>query len=450
MAALRRSHALEGLQCARRLWWGQREPRAPHVPDPLSPAEQVHAAAREEFPDGVRIPQSLSWAQALEQTRQALESERVVFRGALEGAGLQIRPDILLRLPKGGWRLMRVKAATKIRRVHVRELALEWLACEALGMDIREAGVLHLNRRHRPERNEPLLRFSDRSDSVREQLPELPAELEALRAELALEEAPEALPGRRCYWPRPCPYLRRCKAPEPIELPDGPGPHAAMVRAAQERETLLVLPSLREKIQAESAYFLDFEAVSPPIPRFEGCRPFSTLPVQFSLHRLEGDQLSHVDFLHRDPSDPRPPLARALLAALERPGPIFVWGEFESRVIRKLGQQEPELAPRLQALVHRLRDLQVLARAGAWHPGFSGSWSIKRVLPVLAPGHSYDGLELSDGGQAVQAWTHMQHERTSPERREALARSLLAYCNMDTLALVHIREALLAAEVFIG
>ena len=209
-AALRRSHALEGLQCSRRLWWTLREPGTPHVPDPLSPAEQVHAAAREEFPDGVRIGQDLSWEQAVAQTQAVLDSARVLFRPALEGADLRVRPDILLRLPGGGYRLMRVKAATKLRRVHMRELALEWLACTAVGLDIREAGVLHLNRRHRPERDEPLLRFSDRSQVVQEQLAELPQELVDLRAALTLEEPPQELPGRRCYWPRPCPFLRRC------------------------------------------------------------------------------------------------------------------------------------------------------------------------------------------------------------------------------------------------
>ena len=101
-----------GLQCPLRLWRAKRAPRVLHVLDLHSPAGQIHEHARRMFPDGVRIPQDLSWEEALVQSAQAMATARVVFRPALEFEGLRIRPDLLLRLPKGGWRLGRVKAVS--------------------------------------------------------------------------------------------------------------------------------------------------------------------------------------------------------------------------------------------------------------------------------------------------------------------------------------------------
>ena len=35
-----------------------------------------------------------------------------------------------------------------------------------------------------------------------------------------------------------------------------------------------------------------------------------------------------------------------------------------------------------------------------YHPEFHGSFSLKAVLPVLVHGFSYEGMEVSHGGEA--------------------------------------------------
>ena len=71
------------------------------------------------------------------------------------------------------------------------------------------------------------------------------------------------------------------------------------------------------------------------------------------------------------------------------------------------------------------------------HPDFRGSTSIKRVLPVLCPELSYDEEAVHDGTGAILAFREMV-ENTNHENAAELRRQLLAYCELDTEAMVAI------------
>lgn len=82
-----------------------------------------------------------------------------------------------------------------------------------------------------------------------------------------------------------------------------------------------------------------------------------------------------------------------------------------------------------------------------YHPYLSGSYSIKRTLPVLVPSLSYDEMKKHEVGNGVQAYiTYLSYNEdpgktrdmnTKKERREALCR----YCQQDTWAMVEILRA---------
>jgi hypothetical protein len=71
-----------------------------------------------------------------------------------------------------------------------------------------------------------------------------------------------------------------------------------------------------------------------------------------------------------------------------------------------------------------------------YHPEFKGSYSIKNVLPVLCPDLRYDTLTIQEGGMAGIVYAHLklQDEDIAAIQRE----HLLAYCKMDTLAMVRV------------
>ena len=85
-------------------------------------------------------------------------------------------------------------------------------------------------------------------------------------------------------------------------------------------------------------------------------------------------------------------LAESLLATLGSTGPILVYTPYERRVLKDLAARYPDLAGRLGALDERIVDLHPPTRAHYYHPAMQGSWSIKAVLPTVAPDLSYASL----------------------------------------------------------
>ena len=97
----------------------------------------------------------------------------------------------------------------------------------------------------------------------------------------------------------------------------------------------------------------------------------------------------------------------------------------------------PDLAEDLHAIVDRLVDLQPVTKANYYHPDMLGSWSIKAVLPTIAPEMDYELLEgIKVGTDASSAYLEAIDPKTSPEKREEIRADLLRYCRHDTEAMV--------------
>ena len=105
-----------------------------------------------------------------------------------------------------------------------------------------------------------------------------------------------------------------------------------------------------------------------------------------------------------------------------------------------------DIAPALLTIKNRLVDLQPITKEYYYHPDQHGSWSIKDVLPVVAPDLSYLELEgVKDGNMAMEAYKEAINPVTTPERKTEIEKSLLAYCKLDTLAMVRLWEFLYGA-----
>ena len=131
--------------------------------------------------------------------------------------------------------------------------------------------------------------------------------------------------------------------------------------------------------------------------------------------------------------------AETLLAALGASGPILVYSSYERRVIRELAARFADLSAALLALCERIVDLHPPVKANYYHPQMMGSWSLKAVLPTVAPELAYDTLgEVQDGGAAQAAYLEAIRPETSAERRAEIEQALKAYCRMDTLGLARL------------
>ena len=73
--------------------------------------------------------------EALEETRQVIDAGTApaLFEAAFEHEHVFVRPDVLERLPDGGWRLVEVKSTTKLKDVLVQDVAVQLWCCVAPG-----------------------------------------------------------------------------------------------------------------------------------------------------------------------------------------------------------------------------------------------------------------------------------------------------------------------------
>ena len=228
------------------------------------------------------------------------------------------------------------------------------------------------------------------------------------------------------------------------DVPDGMLTHEKHIRVWQATRTSQSFIS--DELRSELAklpyprFYLDFETINFVIPRWAGTRPHQQLPFQWSCHiERQGGGLEHREFLDTSGAAPMRPFAENLIAAVEEDGPIIVYGTFESAVINDLIGLYPDLESPLNNIIDRLVNLLPWLQNYYYHPAMKGSWSIKAVLPTVAPHLDYSQLEgVQNGTLAQLAYMDIINLETDVAVREQKIRNLLKYCELDTQAMVEV------------
>jgi len=108
--------------------------------------------------------------------------------------------------------------------------------------------------------------------------------------------------------------------------------------------------------------------------------------------------------------------------------------------LRELAIMFPQYAQALHSIIERMVDLLPIYRAHYYHRDMRGSWSIKAVLPTIAPELAYDNLTVSGGDEVQAVYRQAISAETSDSEREMLRQNLLDYCERDTLAMVRLGD----------
>ncbi len=153
--------------------------------------------------------------------------------------------------------------------------------------------------------------------------------------------------------------------------------------------------------------------------------------------------MEHREYLADPDTDCRRELAERLIGNCGDAGSIVVYSSFEKTVIGGLAEMFPDLKEELGKLVGRLVDLHKIIRECYYHPGFHGSYSIKKVLPVLVEGLGYDNMEIGEGMDASAVFAYMAKGKYDREEVGRLRDSLLEYCGLDTEAMVRLMGRLM-------
>lgn len=473
-------------QCAKRLWLSVHRAEAAQESEStrrvFRVGHAVGAAACAQYPDGVEIDGRRGLAEAAAATAAAMRSAVPVplFEATFFHESVVVRVDLLI--PDGdGWHVVEVKSTTSVKPYQRADLATQLWVLAGCGVRVTRASVRVIDRTfvlREPGNYRGLFVDEPADDTVAVLVANRSAVVNAAAATLVGSE-PQIAMGAHCSDPFQCSFIAWCQrdlpAPPawPVSLLPGISGKAA-ARQLKERGTddllladneALDAPLLRRvhaatvsglawhdapAIRAETsnwAYprtFLDFEGIAFAVPRWIGTRPYQQVPFQFSAHvdRGSGD-LEHASFLSLDGLDPRE-LCAAALATLPATGAVIAWNaSFERSCLLQLAEAVPAHATALRSLAARLVDLLPVARRHYYHRDMRGSWSIKAVLPTLAPELDYGSLRGARTGEEAQDhYLDAIDSLTPDERRSDLRQGLLGYCARDTLAMVVLLEKL--------
>ncbi len=488
LPVLSKSRFIGGLQCAKQLYL---ECYSPRLADPIGPDQRalfesgtaVGVLARERFPGGHLISHPyFAHARAISATKEALSDTSVpaIYEGAFFFDDLRIRADILARNSDGTFDLIEVKSSTSVHDEHVADAAIQLYVLEGSGVTIGRARLLHIDNSYTYRGGtydlDGLFGIADIMREARAfTIASIPGALDNMREALRGDEAPTIEVGPHCKKPHTCRFYGHCHrgvTEHPIgELPSakvrllhelkgsgigdireipsgfaGLSPSQRRVRDSVVSGQPIVDAELSIALQQQLKFplhFLDFETFGPALPAYVGTRPYQAIPFQWSIHvRGEGGDLRHLAFLHDGRADPRDALAISLIEALGRDGSIVAYSPYEQTVISRLASELPAHAGALRSLSDRIVDLHAILRRHYYHPDFHGSYSLKDVLPVLAPDIGYEDLEIQGGMHASDTYGKLIVPGISEDEKRALRKSLIDYCGRDTEAMVRIYDAL--------
>ena len=484
---LSKSTFMYGCQCPKRLFLHKykdelRNPEEEQQQSIFEAGTSVGGLARDLFKGGIDAspPDSFSYRLSVENTQKLItEGETIIYEAAFQHEGVLCALDILVK--RGDvWYAFEVKSSTKVKEQHIQDAALQYYVLRSCGLPLEDFSIVHINKLYvkRGELDVAQL-FTSESilAEVLEQQEFISTKIAELKKVLVQTEVPSMDIGPHCYSPYACDFTDHCWAHMPKEnsifdLKRGPGwelyeagykhldeipedyemSSKASTQLTHHRngEVYIDRGSIKEFLESLTypLYFFDFETIMPAIPEFEDSRPYQQIPFQFSVHvqrEMESD-LEHYEFLGDGLSDPRPELMKSMVELLGKTGSIICYNmSFEKSRIKELARVYSEYKAELLAINDRVCDLMIpFQKQWYYHPAFKGSYSIKMVLPALVPELKYSDLDIQEGGTASLVYSQLKYQ--DADTAKAQREQLLAYCKMDTLAMVKILEHLRAVS----
>jgi hypothetical protein len=499
---LSKSELQSYLQCPRKLWLERQHPELADADDSSGRRREIDgnlvgAKARAQLGDGfIWPPGSDDQTVAAEEAQSLLrQSPRLsAAEVPMVHRGLYARADALVS-DGDGYILRETKASSfplkadkatpdKPKDQYLDDVAIQaWVMSES-GLPLTRSELNLLNSRWRyPGGGDyaGLFRQMDVTAEIAGRMAAVPSWIDAAEKVVG-GPIPEAQTGKQCHDPYDCAFQGHCgmldppPIPHPIDLlPDAAGKGLAKKLRETQGYVSILEPDPTEltgkqaalycRIQAAHRaglpilepgsvalmnefayprYFFDFEGIDLAVPRWAGVRPYEQIPFQWSCHieRSPG-VFEHAEFLDLSGYDPSLPCIERMLEVIDPDddGPLFVYfATYERGRLNELADRHPAHAELAQKYVGRLVDLLPIVRDHFYHPAMQGSFSIKKVLPVVVPELDYTALEgVQEGTGAQVAYIDAALDPgIAPARKAAIDQQLRTYCRQDTWAMVEI------------
>jgi len=483
---LSKSTFIKGLQCNKALYFHKHRK---NLRDDLSAAQEaifaqgtsVGELACELFPGGVDCsPESyFDFQQAVIRTQEEIDKgTKIIYEAAFQYNGVLAALDILVK-HDDGWRAYEVKSSTKVSETYELDASIQYYCITNSGVDLKDISIVYINNQYVKDGEidvHELFTVESVLDRVQNYLAKIPNQVAHLKIVLKQEEEPVVDIGPHCNSPYKCDFSGHCWKHVPeysafnisrlrtekkfdlynrdaINFHDIPDNYPLndnqwmQVKSELNNESFIDKSAIKKFVGELNypIYHLDFETFASAVPVFNGSRPYQQLVFQYSLHiEHKNGQLDHQEFLAEvNGEDPRIKFIEHLLSDCGNSGDVLVYNiGFERGKLFDLIEFSPKHNMPILKIIDRLKDLMVPFRDRAYYtPEMQGSYSIKKVLPALVPDLSYKMLNIQEGGTASNTFSQMVQGNFDTDVVQT-RKDLLAYCEMDTFAMVKILEVL--------
>jgi len=486
LLSLSKTDYLRYLQCPKLLWLQKnRKELAPKITEVQQSIfdqgyiVENYARKLKQFANGIEV---FRWYKKGHQETQKYirDGYQTIFQANAMTEDLYCKADILHFDDKTNkWDIYEVKSSTQIKEEHLPDLCFQKIAFEKDGIKIGRTFLVLVNNKYVKEgdiKPEELLKIEDLTQEVEDlrSITEknIPKALEITK----LKHEFEKQIGKQCKKPYKCPFEEYCwkaipdysifdlqriteeqlkqlqtlgieritNIPDDFKLTEN---QQNQVVVTKSDETLINKEKIKNTLDKLKypLYFLDYETYSSAIPLFDGLRPYQQAAFQYSLHivKEKEGELEHYEYLHTDKDLPFEDLLSNLRQQIGNIGSIIVWNKsFEMGRNNEMAEFYPQYTEFLSSVNNRIFDLMEIFKDQYYvSPEFKGSYSIKKVLPVLVPKLSYSNLEDIQEGSIASLYWFKYIYNDSPKKKQMIG-NMLKYCKLDTLAMVEIWKKL--------
>ncbi|MBU1013900.1 MAG: DUF2779 domain-containing protein [Bacteroidetes bacterium] len=482
---LSKSAFIKGLQCHKSLYLKKYHPE---LEDEISESQQaifdkgtnIGILAQQLFPGGTDLGGYIphNFLEVFKQTDQLILGEAPIYEAGFSYDNLLCFIDIMEK-KNGKWHACEVKGSTSVKETYLWDTAFQYHVMISSGIELEDISVVYLNNQY--VRNgeldlHELFTIESVKDQILPLLPKVKEYIKQMKGMLEDDTSPSISIGPQCSNPYPCSFMGHCWKDVPeysifnisrlsedkkfdlyekgiIKLSDIPDDYPLssnqqlQVLAEKNGESIIDKTEINTFLNKLKypLYFLDFETFQPSVPMFDQSRPFQQICFQYSLHILDkpNGKLIHKEFLAEAKDDPRLSFIRQLIQDIGKEGDIIVYNKgFETARLNEIGSDFPEYQNQTNEINQRVVDLMdPFSKKHYYTPEMKGSYSIKKVLPALVPELSYKNLNINEGGSASIAFESLYNE-TDEHKIKQTRDDLLAYCKLDTLAMVEILKVL--------
>lgn len=480
----------KGIQCPKALWLKKYNKNVLTPPDAIALARFetgniVGGLACELFRNGKEIPyDNQNFDGMVELTKQwMVEGLEYIYEATFLFDGILVLVDVLRNTPDGV-EIYEVKSSSSVKDIYLHDVSIQQYVLENLGFNVISSNVVHIDTSY--VRGDVLdlnglftiANVSDEVNALQAGIPQKLSEFETYLSDR--ENEPNIEIGKHCNNPYECDAKHYCWKVQ-RDIPDysvfnlfnlGSKKQVELyeqgiVKIEEIPDDLKMTAIQKQKVENWKSqasyidkeninafletltypiYHLDFETFQQAVPEWKGISPYQQIPFQYSLHIEHADgTLEHKEFLAEDGSDPRHELATRLVEDIPPGVTVLAYNmSFEKGVIEKLATNYSELADHLRSINENLRDLMLPFQKQYYvTPQMQGSYSIKYVLPALVPDmtRAYKELDsVQNGSEAMNAFANLSSMEA--DEKEKTRNALLAYCELDTLAMVKVLEKL--------